>query len=88
MPDLNIKNPEAYRLVKELSDATGQSMTQVIIDSVRERLSQVRGQGDADIEADVQRILDLARIIRENSPPGYFEQDFDALLYDEDGLPK
>jgi antitoxin VapB len=35
---LNIKNPETYRLVKELADATGESMTTAVTEAVRERL--------------------------------------------------
>jgi antitoxin VapB len=88
MPGLNIKNPEAYRLAKELTDATGESLTQAIIESMRERLERLRVDHDADVEARTQRILELGAAIRENAPPGYFEQDFDELLYDERGLPR
>lgn len=88
MPDLNIKNPEAYRLVKELSDATGESMTQVVIESVRERLARLRTDRQADVDARVARILELAATIHDAAPAGYWEQDFDELLYDDGGLPK
>ena len=88
MPDLNIKNPEAYRLVKELSDETGESMTQAVIESVRERLERLRTQHDAEVDARVQRIHELAKVIHDAAPPGYWDQDFDQLLYDEDGLPR
>jgi hypothetical protein len=33
-------------------------------------------------------MTDIARFMREHAPPGYFDQDFDELLYDEWGLPK
>jgi len=85
---LNIKNPETYRLVKELADATGESMTAAVTEAVRERLQRVRAEQPDDVEARVQRILELAAVIRDNAPPGYFDQDFDELLYDEMGLPK
>lgn len=88
MPGLNIKNPEAYRLAKELADATGESLTQAIIESMRERLERLRVDHDADVGARTQRILELGAAIRDNAPPGYFEQDFDELLYDERGLPR
>jgi antitoxin VapB len=88
MPDLNIKNPEAYRLVKELSDRTGESMTQAVIESVRERLERLRTGREAEVEARVQRIMELAKVIHDAAPPGYWDQDFDELLYDERGLPK
>ncbi|MBA2702122.1 MAG: type II toxin-antitoxin system VapB family antitoxin [Chloroflexi bacterium] len=85
---LNIKNPETYRLVKELADATGQSMTAAVTEAVRERLRQVRAEQPDDVETRLQRMLDLAAVIRDNAPSGYFDQDFDELLYDEKGLPK
>ena len=35
---LNIKNPEADRLVTALSDLTGESKTQAVVEALRERL--------------------------------------------------
>ncbi|MBI2777088.1 MAG: type II toxin-antitoxin system VapB family antitoxin [Chloroflexi bacterium] len=85
---LNIKNAETYRLVKELAEATGESMTTAVTEAVRERLGRIRAERGVDHEARVQRILDMAAAMRERAPAGYFDQDFDALLYDERGLPK
>ena len=82
MPDLNIKNPEAYRLVKALADATGESMTEAVTVAARERLERI----ERDFQ--VAEILEMAREIRDRLPPGYLDQDFDDLLYDKDGLPK
>ena len=79
---MNIKNPETFRLAKELATATGESMTAAVTTAIRERLERVR----ADFR--VEDILAMAREIRERMPPGYFNQDFDAMLYDEHGLPK
>jgi antitoxin VapB len=88
---LNIKNPETYRLVKELADETGESMTTAVTEAVRERLERLRASAadsEAEIEARVQRMEAIAAVIREHSPPGYWDQDFDELLYDDLGLPK
>ena len=85
---LNIKNPETYRLVKELADETGESMTAAVTEAVRERLDRVRSERGGDREARIRRILDMAAAMRERAPVGYFDQDFDALLYDEKGLPR
>jgi len=82
MPDLNIKNPEAYRLVKALADATGESMTEAVTVAARERLERI----ERDFQ--VEEILQMAGEIRDRLPPGYLDQDFDDLLYDKDGLPK
>lgn len=85
---LNIKNDETVRLVKELADATGESLTTAVTEAVRERLERVRAGDEARIEADMARMEEIARFMREQAPPGYFDQDFDELLYDEWGLPK
>lgn len=79
---LNIKNGETVRLAKRLADVTGESLTTAVTEALRERLARV----DADFR--VSEVLDLARQIRERLPPGYLDQDFDDLLYDEQGLPK
>ena len=85
---LNIKNAETYRLIKELADATGESMTEAVTVAVRERMDRL-ARADADaIEARIRRMHELAKIIHDAAPPGYWDQDFDDLLYDEDGLPK
>jgi antitoxin VapB len=79
---MNIKNPETFRLAKELAAATGESMTAAVTTAIRERLERVRA------DFDTHEILEMAREIRERLPPGYLDQDFDELLYDEHGLPK
>lgn len=80
---LNIKNPETNRLIRELAEATGESMTQALTTAVRERLARVR----ADAERD--EVWALVEEIRARLPEGYFDQDFDRLLYDETtGLPR
>ena len=84
---LNIKNPETYRLVKELAVETGLSMTAAVTEAVIERLKVLRAErGDGQI--DMERALALLRVIRDRVPPGYLDQDFDELLYDEIGAPK
>jgi antitoxin VapB len=79
---LNIKNDETVRLAKRLAEVTGESLTTAVTEALRERLARV----DADFR--VSDVLELARQIRERLPPGYLDQDFDELLYDENGLPK
>jgi antitoxin VapB len=80
---LNIKNVETERLIRELSQETGESLTDAVRVAVRERLERVRA------DFDVEHIMEIVRDIRSRVPPGYFDQDFDALLYDEEtGLPK
>jgi antitoxin VapB len=87
MPDLNIKNAETYRLVKELADTTGTSMTAAVTEAVRERLERIRHEGDRP-RVDLERGLALLAEMRARLPPGYLDQDLDAMLYDERGLPR
>jgi antitoxin VapB len=84
---LNIKNPETYRLVKELAEATGLSMTAAVTEAVRARLDQVRAD-QAEPDLDIERATTLLRELRERMPPGYLDRDFDEMLYDEKGLPR
>ena len=88
MPDLNIKNAETYRLVRELADRTGESMTEAVTVAVRERLERIApARSEEEIEAEVERILKIAADLGSRFPPGYLEHAIDDL-YDEDGLPK
>lgn len=79
---LNIKNEETVRLARELSEKTGESLTTAVTEALRERLARV------DTDFQVAEVLELARQIRERMPAGYFDQDFDEMLYDDLGLPK
>lgn len=83
---LNIKNAETYRLVKELADVTGESMTAAVTAAVQERLARVRAERGDGI--DVERGLALLREMRGLFKPGYLDQDFDDVLYDDRGLPR
>lgn len=88
---LNIKNAETYRLVRELADATGESMTAAVTEAVRERLGRIRAEraeSDVQIEARLERIHALVELMRDRAPAGYWDQDFDKMLYDERGLPR
>jgi antitoxin VapB len=85
---LNLKNPEVYRLAHELAAATGESMTEAVRLSLEERLDRVKSSAGVEVAERIRRIQETARTLRELAPPGWWGQDFDALLYDEDGLPK
>lgn len=79
---LNIKNAETYRLIRELADVTGESMTAAVTVAVRERLDRVRS------DFDPEEIREIARQIRERLPADFLDIEHGDLLYDEDGLPK
>lgn len=83
---LNIKNDETYRLIRELADLTGESMTGAVTEAVRERLERIRQTDDREGRA--ERIHAIAVDIRSRLPDDFFDIEHGDLLYDEDGLPK
>jgi antitoxin VapB len=83
MVSLNIKDPEAHKLAQAIARATGQSMTRVVTDALRERLAGIeRNKGKASVE-ELLAIADRAAM--HVSHP---RVDHAELLYDENGLPK
>jgi hypothetical protein len=86
---LNIKNEETVRLVRELADALGVSMTAAVTEAVRSRLDEVRAEDrKLDVEARAREIVEMWGALGDALGHDYLSQDFDALLYDEMGLPK
>ena len=80
---LNIKDPEAHRLAQAISRATGQSMTSVVKEALRERYARIeRLKGKASVE----ELLAIADRAASHVKRPY--ADHAALLYDENGLPK
>ncbi|MBV8976748.1 MAG: type II toxin-antitoxin system VapB family antitoxin [Alphaproteobacteria bacterium] len=45
---INIKNAEAERLIKELSELTGESQTTAVAEAVRERIARLKRRGLSD----------------------------------------
>ncbi len=80
---LNIKNPEAERLIKELAELTGENQTVAVAEAVRERLARVKRRGLSD------RLMaiadDCARRI--NAPRGPEMIEIEDLYDPETGLP-
>jgi antitoxin VapB len=81
---LNIKSPEADRLVEALSNLTGESKTKAVIEAVRERLERTSRERDrkalsTDLLAIGKRCAAYGR--RDDTEHG-------ELLYDERGLPR
>jgi hypothetical protein len=84
---LNIKNAETEQLIRQLADKLDMSLTAAVTDAVRARLC-VLEQEQSGIEAEAQRLLDMWGELGDKLGKDYLSQDFDALLYDERGLPK
>ena len=80
---LNIKDPEAHRLALAIARSTGESMTRVVTQALRERLSAIeRRKGRASVE-DLLAIADRAAALVRRP-----YADHSELLYDDSGLPK
>ena len=82
---LSIKDPDADRLARELAARTGETLTEAIVTSLRERLERekkrVRRGGLADARGEIGR--------RCASLPVLDERTADEILaYDRHGLPR
>jgi antitoxin VapB len=84
---LNIKNPEAHELAKELAELTGESMTEAIIVALRERLARELNTPERIAER-AEAIMAIGRDVAARLGPEYRAKDWDAELYDERGLPR
>lgn len=80
---LSIKDPEAHRLAQAISHATGESMTRVVTEALRERWNKIERQKG---RASVEELLLIAERAAANVKRPY--ADHADLLYDESGIPK
>lgn len=81
---LSIKNEEVDRLARELADRTGESLTQVILTALRERLERVAGRSTGpNLREDVRRIQERIAALELLDT----RTDDEILGYDERGLP-
>ena len=81
---LNIRNTEAELLAAELAELTGETKTEAVTKALKDRLTRVRrergGRRLADELGDIaQRVSRLP--VRDTRTP-------DAILYDDNGLPR
>ena len=81
---LNLKNSETHRLAKDLSMLTGESMTEAVTVSIKERLERVRH----DKEDLIRKLAAIADDCAARLEEPWLSVDHGELLYDEKGLPK
>ena len=82
---LNVKNPRAYELASQLSEMTGETLTDAVIRSLESRIAQERRRLLGDSTA--KSILAFG----ERFAPGMKSEAHSsghADLYGEDGLPR
>ncbi|WP_324787686.1 MULTISPECIES: type II toxin-antitoxin system VapB family antitoxin [Sphingopyxis] len=80
---LNVKDPEAHRLAQAIARATGQSMTRVVTDALRDRLAAIQRR---KARASVEELLAIADRAAAHVKRPY--ADHAELLYDDAGLPR
>ena len=83
---LNIKNEETERLIRELAAELHVSLTAAITDAVQTRLAQLHREPEPAF--DVEQALAEWGELGDRLGKEYLSQDFDAILYDERGLPR
>ena len=80
---LNVKDPEAHKLAQAIARQTGETMTRVVTEALRERYERLqRHRGKASIEELCAIAARAAAHVKRPYP------DHADLLYDEHGLPK
>ncbi len=81
---LNIKNPEAHGLARELAELTGESMSTAVTIAVRERRDRLLADRAGGL---AERMLTIGRDCAGRLPESVKHVDHGRLLYGEDGLP-
>ena len=81
---LNIKDPEADRLARELAARTGESITQTVVKALRERLKRETAKTPVGLREEIMAISRRAGRL----PRLTDESPEEIIGYDERGLPR
>ncbi len=80
---LNIKDPEADRLARELAAKTGETLTETVIEALRQRLKREAAKAPLSLKDEIMAISQRsARLPRRTG-----RTPDEIVGYDEDGLP-
>ncbi len=94
MRQLNIKSDEAYGIAEHLAAARGESMTAVVVSLLKQEADRIKPprktpEHIAKIIERVNASLEpLHRRMREGKQRHPTNEEFDAWMYDENGLPR
>ena len=79
---LNIKSVEARELAEQIAQATGVSLTEAVLEALRERQRKV------SYDERYARVMSIIEGSRALWKPEFVEADYNDWLYDENGLPR
>lgn len=84
---LNIRDPEAQRLARELADATGETMTSAVIKALQERMERLRVRQASSRTERAARLMAHGKKFA--ALPVLDARSADEIIgYDEVGLPR
>jgi antitoxin VapB len=79
---LNIKDPEAYQLAREIADQTGKSLTRVVVDALRQERNRMLPRSvDMGKVQEILARVDALPVIDAKSPDEILKG-----LYDDAGM--
>jgi antitoxin VapB len=81
---LNIKDPEAHNLARQIAKETGETLTEAVNVALRERLHRL--QESRRTKKKLAALLEIGRQGAKMFPGPHI--DHAEFLYDENGLPK
>jgi antitoxin VapB len=81
---LSIKDPEADRLARQLARTTGETLTQAVVQSLRERLARVRRPRGRRLSEELLEISARCAAL----PVLDQRSDEEIIGYDEHGAPR
>jgi len=84
---INIKSPDAERLVRELAELTGESITDAIQQAVRERLTRERLRKLGAVERSWARVQRIQERIAGQAPASELTGE-SVLGYNDRGVPQ
>jgi antitoxin VapB len=79
---LNIKDPVAYELASEIAEATGKSLTRVVVDSLRNEKARLIKQR----EIDRKKVSEIIRRVKRRRLPRSGKTPEEIIGYNEKGL--
>ncbi len=83
---LSIKDPEADRLAREVAKAMGGTITEAVLESLREKRKQQERRRKSQKDDLVERVMEIGR--RCAASPILDDRSEDEILgYDEHGIP-